>query len=135
MAYSSSNMTFYLYEDYQVLRPSVNVNCPALPLRHVHSEVLMPHNDTLEAEMHPPSARCTHLLLHHDQHENVLAACLPLDRSSTKTKQEEEKKKKKMYTGGRQPHREECALCWWASPVSPQDAVHFLGGLQVEDSG
>lgn len=93
MAYSSFNITFYLYEDYQVLRPSVNANCPALPLRHIHSQVLMPRNDTLETEMHPPSARCTHLLLHHDQHENVLAACLPLDRSSTKTKQEEENKK------------------------------------------
>lgn len=48
---------------------------------------------------------------------------LPLNRSSTKTKTRGRKQNVHGWTPG--PGSEECVSCWWASPVSPQDAVHF----------
>lgn len=48
----------------------------------------MPHTEAWEAERH-------HLLLHHDQHENILAACFSLDRARTGTKQRKKKKNEK----------------------------------------
>lgn len=69
------------------------------------------------------SARRTLLLLHRDQHEIVLAACFPLNRSSTKTKTEEENNMLHSWTSALRWGV--CVVTWWACPVSPQDAVHF----------
>lgn len=68
------------------------------------------------------------LLLHHDQHENVLAACSPL--WPFKHQKQNGGRKQRCTRIGRQPRGEECASRRRASPVSPQDAVHFLEGCR-----
>lgn len=73
-------ISLFIHGATQYLRPSAKANCPALSLKYV--DATQWDTGDWKASLRPSY----HLFLYHDQHEIVLAARFPLNRSSTETK-------------------------------------------------
>lgn len=118
------NITFFVHEGHQVLKPSVNANRPALSLSHITQEVLMTLNETWETRRHPSAP--SHSAPPASWSTWKCPSCpLPLNRLSTKTKHWKKKKNKNMYTSGRRPLQRGVCIVLLGLPCQPTGCSAF----------